>query len=141
MCVISLAVSRENWPKIMTFLSIFPTIKSFCRNLANFRNKGAVGHSEFSVLESLFPRFLGHFLACEMGWTCFYHTANDTAGYIETSLMSPLTMSAVLLCQELVPIDYLRQATCGTLDVMLNFDTAQHFAAKHRTQRVCRSSI
>ncbi len=93
-CIISLAVARENWPRIMTFLNIFPTIKSFCRNLANFRNKCAVEHSEFSVLESLFPRFLGRFLAREMGRTCFYHMANDTAGCIETSLLQLKSFSA-----------------------------------------------
>ncbi len=42
---------------------------------------------------------------------------------------SPLTsMSAVLLCRELAPIDCLWQATCSTLGI--NFDAAQHFATK-----------
>ncbi len=45
-------------------------------------------------------------------------------------------MSAYFLSQESIPSDYLRQATCGTLGVMLNFDATQHYAAKRRTQQV-----
>ena len=51
-------------------------------------------------------------------------------------MRSPLSaMSARLLRQESIPSDYLRQATCVTLGVMLNFDATQHFAAKRRTQQ------
>ena len=52
-------------------------------------------------------------------------------------MRSPLSaMSAHFLRQESIPSDYLRQATCGTLGVMLNFDATQHYAAKRRTQQV-----
>ncbi len=50
-----------------------------------------------------------------------------------SGMKSPLSaMSAHFLCQESTPIDYLWQATCSTLGVMLNFDTAQHFSAKRK---------
>ncbi len=44
-------------------------------------------------------------------------------------------VSAHFLRQESIPSDYLRQATCITLGVMLKFDATQHFAAKRRTQQ------
>ncbi len=52
-------------------------------------------------------------------------------------MRSPLSaMSAHFLRQELIPSDYLRQATCVTLGIRLNFDATQYFAAKRRTQQV-----
>ncbi len=39
-------------------------------------------------------------------------------------------MSAHFLCQESIPSDYLRQATCGTLGIMLKFDAAHDFCRK-----------
>ena len=44
-------------------------------------------------------------------------------------------VSAHFLHQESIPSVYLRQATCVTLGVMLNFDATRHFAAKRRTQQ------
>ena len=50
-------------------------------------------------------------------YVCVYHAGVDGANW-----RSPLSaMSAHLLHQESTPIDYLRQATCSTLGVLLKF--------------------
>ncbi len=49
---------------------------------------------------------------------------------LRSEFLSLTPVSAHFLCQESVPTDYLWQATCGTLGIMINFDAAQHFAAK-----------
>ena len=87
MCPISVAISWENWPIYWHFCNTTLTTKSFCKYLRNLRKNICVEHDEFSLLNCLFPRFLGRFLAREMGRTFLYPLANDTAGCIETSPM------------------------------------------------------
>ncbi len=43
-----------------------------------------------------------------------------------------MPVSANFVCQESVAIDYLQQATCGTLGVMLNFDAAQQNTERNK---------
>ncbi len=44
---------------------------------------------------------------------------------LQQKSLTPVHVSPFFLHQELAPINYLRQATCITLGVMLNFDAAQ----------------
>ena len=54
---------------------------------------------------------------------------------------SLMPVATSFLQQESAASNYLWQATCITLGVMLKFDAAQHFAAKRRMQEACRSSV